>query len=333
MPPPILACVLERSAEQRRDCARDLGHGARGDPELHALLERHVAWGGGASRSLVADVGVTQDARRDEAIVGLEVDVLVERAALHPAVATPRDGVDHALLEPRVARALQRHLGRVAGSFEAHSSLRAEAPVRSAREQHVDDVPVPSSLREDERGVAIMVLEVDLGADPEQDAGELRSALARGAEERRVAVRVPGVEVDAGFDQRHRDVVVVLAHRPDQGRLVALLKTHVEPPLVVQLLEQLDELGGGVTVRLGTGHRHTVSPGVAGFKHTRRPIWSGACPRRAPENPPPPCERGSNPLSSSDGGRLDPAMTLARDTHCSYCGVRYDEPLTYPRTC
>lgn len=26
-------------------------------------------------------------------------------------------------------------------------------------------------------------------------------------------------------------------------------------------------------------------------------------------------------------------MTLARDTHCSYCGARYDEPLTYPRTC
>ncbi len=26
-------------------------------------------------------------------------------------------------------------------------------------------------------------------------------------------------------------------------------------------------------------------------------------------------------------------MTLARDTYCSYCGTRYEEPLAYPRTC
>lgn len=26
-------------------------------------------------------------------------------------------------------------------------------------------------------------------------------------------------------------------------------------------------------------------------------------------------------------------MTLSRDTHCSYCGARYGEPLVYPRTC
>ena len=26
-------------------------------------------------------------------------------------------------------------------------------------------------------------------------------------------------------------------------------------------------------------------------------------------------------------------MTLTRDTHCSYCGARYEAPLAYPRTC
>ena len=26
-------------------------------------------------------------------------------------------------------------------------------------------------------------------------------------------------------------------------------------------------------------------------------------------------------------------MTLTRDTHCSYCGARYGEPLAYPRIC
>ncbi len=56
------------------------------------------------------------------------------------------------------------------------------------------DLEVAAALRENERGVTVVVLDVEVRADRDQDASELRSPFAGAAQEGRVAIAISRVE-------------------------------------------------------------------------------------------------------------------------------------------